>query len=111
MGNVRRGKVFLQISRSSKNANSCLPVYARRRAATFDAHVPCNASNVFKVTTFSGSVKMTRICIYIRGTDYPVSTARDLHDRDHGIRVEIIDARFDTPVPHNGTVEMASTDQ
>ena len=38
-----------------------------------------------------------------------VSTARDFTLRIHGIRVEIIDARFDTPVSSNGTVEMAST--
>ena len=29
--------------------------------------------------------------------------------RIHGIRVGITDARFDTPVSNNGTVEMAST--
>ena len=37
------------------------PSFARRRAATFDSRVPRNAGNVFKATTFSGTVEMARV--------------------------------------------------
>ena len=74
----------------------------------FDVPVPRNASNVFEETKFSGTVKMTRVAIrYIQGTDYPGKYCTRL--ARYGIHVEIIDARFDTPVLRNGTVEMAST--
>ena len=46
---------------------------------------------------------------HIRGTDYPGKYCTLL--ARYGVHVKIIDARLDTPVLRNGTVEMASTDQ
>ena len=82
--------------------------YDRRRAAVFNAPVARNAINVFEETTFSVTVEMARVGMrYIRGTCYPGKYCTGL--ARYGIHVEIIDARFDTPVLRNGTVGMAST--
>ena len=84
-GDVGRGKIFLRISGSSKNAHSRLPVYVRRRVATFDTRVPHNAGNVFEVMTFSGTVEMTRVGIcYIRGVDYPGEYSATRHNWPSG---------------------------
>ena len=49
---------------------SRLPVYARRRAATFDTPVPRNASNIFEVMMLNGTAETTsdrRMTWYIYG--------------------------------------------
>ena len=57
----KRRFFFPHIRVLKKSTHSCLPVYARQKAATFDTHFPRNASNVFEVTTFSGTVRMARV--------------------------------------------------
>ena len=96
-----------------KNARSRLPVYACRRAATFNTPVPCNTSNVFEVTAFSVTVKMARvgtscdlvICgeriVRVSVLHVTSSSAAQIYisERDSCQ----IDAKFNTPVSRNGS--------
>ena len=103
-----KGRYFCVYPRLEKNAHSCLLVYARRRAATFDTPVLHNVSKNFEVTTFSWTVEMARVStshdlVYIWGTDYlgEYVTAHGFQGHAAWIYSERdlcqIDARFDTP--------------